>query len=177
MPNSQWHKFYSAKVAAPPKVLFELLSDMPNYQRWLPKSEEFSHVTDVDPYPVQLGSKYHDGRPDEPGKNWWGTVIGFQRPGSIDFHHTIRIAQLRATIDVHIHYSLEWEDGSTRVDRWLIMDVNMPIIVRPLRSVIISKFDKENVRTMAAVKQYAETHSPDRAGDKHRERPVRTRKS
>jgi hypothetical protein len=53
----------------------------------------------------------------------------------------------------------------------------MPIIVRPLRSVIISKFDKENVRTMAAVKQYAETHSPDRAGDKHRERPVRTRKS
>jgi Polyketide cyclase / dehydrase and lipid transport len=169
MPESQWHSFYSAKVAAPPEVLFELLSDMPNYQRWLPKSKQFSHITDVDPYPVQLGSKYHDGRPDEPGKNWWGTVTGLQRPGSIDFHHTIRITQLRATIDVHIHYSFEWEDGGTRVNRWLVLDVNMPSIVRPLRSVITSKFDKENVRTMAAVKQYAETHSADRAGDKHRE--------
>jgi hypothetical protein len=54
-------------------------------------------------------------------------------------------------------------------NRWLVLDVNMPSIVRPLRSVITSKFDKENVRTMAAVKQYAETHSADRAGDKHRE--------
>ena len=32
----------------------------------------------------------------------------------------------------------------------------MPLIARPLRSVVITKFDNENVRTMAAVKQYAE---------------------
>jgi hypothetical protein len=41
------------------------------------------------------------------GKSWWGTVTGFQPPGSIDFHHTITVRQLRAMVDVHIHYSFE----------------------------------------------------------------------
>ena len=40
--------------------------------------EQFGRTTDVEPYPVQLGSRYHDGNPDEPGKSWWGTVTGFQ---------------------------------------------------------------------------------------------------
>lgn len=57
---------------------------------------------------------------------------------------------------MRIHYSLEPEDGGTRVSRLLVLDVNMPTIVRPLRSAIISKFDRENVRTMAAVKEYAD---------------------
>jgi hypothetical protein len=34
----------------------------------------------------------------------------------------------------------------------------MPIPFRPLRRLIIRSFDEENVRTMAAVKKYAEAH-------------------
>ena len=41
MAKSQWHSFYNAKVAAQPAALFELLSDMPNYRRWLPQSDAF----------------------------------------------------------------------------------------------------------------------------------------
>jgi hypothetical protein len=158
MPRSQWHNFYRASVAAPPEVLFDLLSDMPNYGRWLPGSSQFGQTTDVDPYPVKLGSKYHDGKPDEPGKNWWGTVIGFQRPGSLDFHHSIKVTQLRATVDVHIHYSFEPHTAGTQVSRWLVLDITMPLLLRPLRPAIISKFDEENVRTMSAVKEFAEAH-------------------
>ena len=159
MAASHWHKFYSATVAAPPEVLFRLLSDLPNYGDWLPGSGQFGHTTDVEPYPVRLGTRYHDGKPDEPGKDWWGTVTGFQPPGSVDFHHTIHVRQVRATVDVHIHYSLEAEDDHTRVTRWLVLDVTMPAVLRPLRPLITSAFDKENVRTMAALKQYAEAHS------------------
>jgi hypothetical protein len=72
MPASQWHKFYPAHVAAPPGALFELLADLSDYGRWLPGSQQFGQTTDVAPYPVQLGSRYHDGKPDEPGKDWWG---------------------------------------------------------------------------------------------------------
>jgi hypothetical protein len=158
MANLQWHKFYSAKVAAPPAVLFELLSDMPNYRRWLPPSEAYGETTEVQPYPVQLGSKYHDGKPAEPGKDWWGTVTGFQPPGAIDFHHVIYVGQLRATVDVHIHYSVEWEGQSTLVNRWLVLDIAMPGIFRPLRRLITDPFGKENVRTMDAVKKYVEAH-------------------
>jgi hypothetical protein len=137
---------------------------MPEYSRWLPGSAAFGATTDVDPYPVQLGSRYHDGKPDEPGKDWWGTVTGYQPPGSLDFHHTIQISQLRATVDVHIHYSFEPHDDGTRVRRWLLLDITMPILLRPLRRLIIRPFDVENVRTMAAVKKYAEAQPGDMPG-------------
>jgi hypothetical protein len=53
------------------------------------------------------------------------------------------------------------EETSTVVSRWLVLDVNMPLVRRPLRWAITARFDKENLRTMAAVKQYAETHTGD----------------
>lgn len=158
MPKSHWHKLYSETIAAPPETLFDLLSDLPNYSRWLPDSESFDSTTDVEPYPIQLGSRYHDGKPDEPGKDWWGTVIGFQRPGLLDFHHTIKISQLRSTVDVHIHYALEPGSEGTELSRWLILDFTMPVLLRPLRRVVTARFDEENVRTLAALKQYAEAH-------------------
>ena len=161
MPVSQWHKLYTAQVTAPPGVLFELLADMPGYGRWLPGSQQFAHTTDVEPYPVQLGSRYHDGKPDEPGKDWWGTVTGFQPPGSLDFQHTIAVPQLRSTVDVHIHYSLEPDNAGTMVHRWLVLDISMPVVARPLRRLITGSFDKENLRTMSALKAYAETHTGD----------------
>lgn len=55
MPASQWHKIYTAHVAAPPGALFELLTDMPNYGRWLPGSQQFGMTTDVTPYPGSGG--------------------------------------------------------------------------------------------------------------------------
>jgi hypothetical protein len=161
MSHSQWHRFYTSMVAAPRGLLFELLSDLPHYDRWLPPSGQFAGTTDVGPYPVRLGSRYHDGKPGEPGKDWWGTVTGFQRPGSIDFHHTIRVRQLLATLDVRIHYSFEREGTGTLVNRWLILDFSMPIALRPLRPVITAQFDQENLRTIAAVKRYAEAHASD----------------
>jgi len=164
MSRSQWHKFYTARVAAPADVLFELLADMPRYGRWLPGSDQYGSTTDVEPYPVRLGSRYRDGKPDGSGRDWWGTVTAFRPPGALDFHHTIHVKQLFATVDVHIHYSLEpANDGkdseaadTTLVTRWLVLDVRMPAVVRPLRPMMIAAFDKENVRTMAALKKYAE---------------------
>jgi uncharacterized protein YndB with AHSA1/START domain len=156
MSNSPWHKIYTATVSAPRVLLFELLADMPNYPQWLPASEQYSATTEVTPYPVQLGSTYHDGKPSEPGKEWRGEVTGFQPPGSLDFHHMIHVRQARAKVDVHIHYSFEEEEQGTLVNRWLVLDIAMPALLRPLRGLIIGAFDKENIRTMDAVKRHAE---------------------
>jgi hypothetical protein len=163
MATSHWHKLYATTVAAPPDTLFVLLSDLPNYHRWLPSSDQYAETTDVGPYPVELGSHYHDGKPGQAGKDWWGTVTGFSPPGSIDFHHTIHVSQVRATVDVNIHYAFSPTDSGTRVTRWLLLDVRMPVLLRPLRRAIISAFDKENVRTMAAVKSFAEAHPDGRS--------------
>ena len=86
-------------------------------------------------------------------------MTGFQPPGSVDFQHTIHVRQLAATVDVHIHYSLEQQDGGTAVSRWLVLDVTMPLVFRPLRPLVTASFDKENERTMAALKRYAEAQA------------------
>jgi hypothetical protein len=143
-------------IAARAELLFGLLADLPHYDRWLPGSDAFGSTTDVEPYPVRYRSRYHDGKPGVKGKDWWGTVAGFQSPGSLDFHHTISVAQLRATVDVHIHYSLESHDGATEVTRWLVLDITMPAVALPLRRLITASFDRENLRTMAALQRYAE---------------------
>lgn len=161
MVNSQWHRYYASNVSAPPGLLFSLLADMPGYGRWLPPSGQYASTTDVQPYPVQLGSQYRDGRPGEPGREWAGSVTGFQSPGSIDFRHVIRVRQLRATVDVRIHYSIEPDGPGTLVTRWLVLDIRMPLILRPLRPLITASFDTENLRTMAAVTRYAEAHATD----------------
>jgi Polyketide cyclase / dehydrase and lipid transport len=157
--SSQWHRLYTSRIAASSELLFGLLSDLPNYGQWLPPSDQYAGTTDVEPYPVRLGSRYHDGKPDEPGKDWWGSVTGYQPPGSIDFHHTIHVRQLRSAVDVHIHYSFEPDETGTLVSRWLVLDFRMPVVVRPLRPAITSRFDKENVRTLAALKKYAEAQA------------------
>jgi hypothetical protein len=59
MPPSEWHKFYTALVAALPGALFGLLADLPHYGRWLPGSQQFDQTTDVAPYPVQLAGPGH----------------------------------------------------------------------------------------------------------------------
>jgi uncharacterized protein YndB with AHSA1/START domain len=160
MARSQWHKFYDSAIAAPPELLFTLLADMPHYGQWLPGSGQFGRTTDVEPYPVRYGTRYHDGKPDLPGKDWRGTVTGYQPPGSLDFRHTISVTQLRATVDVHIHYCLERRDGVTQVTRWLVLDIAMPAVLGPLRRLITASFDKENLRTMAALRDYAEAQPP-----------------
>jgi hypothetical protein len=58
-------------------------------------------------------------------KTGGGTVTGFQPPGSLDFHHTIHVRPLKATVDVHIYYSFEAQEAATQVSRWLVLDITM----------------------------------------------------
>jgi hypothetical protein len=72
---------------------------------------------------------------------------------------------LRATVDVHIHYSIEVAGASTRVSRWLLLDIDIAAILRPLCPLITTRFDKENVRTMAVLASYASAHAGGPVGD------------
>ena len=67
MTVSHWHKLYTVDIGASPAVLFGLVTDLPNYGKWLPGSASYGGTTDVEPYPVRLGSRYHDGKPGESG--------------------------------------------------------------------------------------------------------------
>ena len=61
---------------------------------------------------------------------------------------------------MHIHYSLEPDGDATGITRWLVLDIAMPAALRPLRRLITASFDKENLRTMTALRQYAQAVRP-----------------
>jgi hypothetical protein len=37
----------------------------------MPGSTAYRSTTTWKPYPVRLSSRYHDGKPGKPGKEWW----------------------------------------------------------------------------------------------------------
>ena len=94
-------------------------------------------INDSTPYSRHFADR-RGGKPGEPGQDWRGSVTGFQPSGSIDFHYSIEVRQLRATVDVHIHYSFEEEGQGTVVNPWLILDFTMPVAFRALRPAITS---------------------------------------
>ncbi len=157
MSRSTWFHIYEADIAAPRESVFELIADLPRYPEWLPSSPQYAATTEVDPIPSGSGAGTRR-KPGQAGElDWWGTVTGFVPPGSIDFHHTIRVPQLLATVEADIHYSFEATGSGTRLRRWLDLGFDMPFVLRPLRSLIIRPFDRENVRTIAALTRRAES--------------------
>jgi len=54
---------FSAQIHGSPEMIFDLVADMPNYDRWLPDSSAFGGTVDVTPYPVRLGTTYLDAGP------------------------------------------------------------------------------------------------------------------
>jgi hypothetical protein len=61
---------------------------------------------------------------------------------------------------VHIHYSLEPGGNATGITRWLVLDLALPAALRTLRRLVTPSFDKENLRTMTARRQYAQAVRP-----------------
>jgi hypothetical protein len=53
------------------------------------------------------------------------------------------------------------------VNRWLVLDMSMPSFFHPLRRLVTSKFDQENLRTMASLKEYGEANLSERSEVNH----------
>jgi uncharacterized protein YndB with AHSA1/START domain len=141
---------------SPPETIFDLLADMPNYRRWLPDSPVFGGTVNVEPYPVRIGTTFLDAGPVEKP----GIVTEFRRPEHISFHHTVQLRQglLHTDVDARIRYTFEPKDGGTFVDRRLVLTINLSGLLKITQPFILHAFRKENVRTLAALKRFAEEH-------------------
>ncbi len=135
-------------------MIFDLVSDMPNYDRWLPDSSVFGGTVDVTPYPVRLDTTYLDAGPVlKPG-----SVTEFDRPRHLSFYHTVQIRQsaLNTDVDARIRYTFDPKEGGTFVDRRLVLTFNLHGISRLALPLLLYAFRKENIRTLAALKRYVE---------------------
>jgi uncharacterized protein YndB with AHSA1/START domain len=153
---------FTSQIAGTAETIFDLVADMPNYRRWLPDSDVFGGTVDVTPYPVRLGTTYLDAGPvEKPGE-----VTEFDPPRHIGFRHTILVRRppLHTDIDVRIRYSLTPNDGGTFVLRELDLIMNLRGLYKLASPLVLRSFRKENVRTLAHLKDYVERHRGNSAG-------------
>ena len=144
---------FTSQMNGSPGMIFDLVADMPNYDRWLANSSAFGGTVNVTPYPVRLGTTYLDaGSIQKPG-----SVTEFDRPRHLSFHHTVQIRQspLSTDVDAQIRYTFAPKDSGTFVDRRLVLTFNLHGICLAL-PLFLYGFRKENNRTLAALKRYVD---------------------
>ena len=153
---SEAHLRFTSRVAAPPEVVFDLVADLPNYGRWLPDSSSFGGTVDVTPYPVRLGTTYLETGPiKKPGK-----VIEFERPRHIGFQHTVMIrSPIETDVEARIRYTFAADQGVTAILRELDLVYALRGPLKLLTPALLWGFRKENVRTLACLKRFAEGRS------------------
>jgi uncharacterized protein YndB with AHSA1/START domain len=140
---------FTIDVASPIERVFELLADLPHYPQWLPPSGLYA-TTVVSEIPIRLGATYVDQSKQGPLQ---GRVTDYQPPHLLGFHQEAQWALGRLTID--IHYQLEDRDGTTRVHRTTAPQMAGALaLVGPM---VIRSIRRENLRTLARMKQYLET--------------------
>ena len=110
---------FTAQMLGRAEMIFDLVADMPRYDRWLPHSSAFRGTINVTPYPVGLGTTYLDAGPIEKP----GVVTEFDRPSHISFQHTVQIRQriLNTDVEARIRYTFDPNDRGTFVDRALVL--------------------------------------------------------
>ena len=144
---------YSETIDGSPTVIFDLLADMPNYGVWLPPSKAFTEITNVTPYPVQLGTSYLDtgSQGERPG-----TVTEFDRPRLLGFHHTMLVKRgpLRVELDVRIRYTLKETDTRTQVTREVDFAVRVPTLFKLADPLAVAQVRRENARLLPSLKRY-----------------------
>lgn len=160
---SDLNPVFTTRIQGCPRVIFDLIADMPNYGCWLRGSEAFGGTTNVSPYPVRLGTTYLDAGAEGERP---GTVTEYDPPHHIGFHHTmlLRKGPLAADIDVRIRYTLEPQEDATNVIRALDMRIRMRGLMKIAQPLVVRGFRRENERILAALQSYAEAQT--------RKRPV-----
>jgi Polyketide cyclase / dehydrase and lipid transport len=150
------HYRFVKRIEGSPQRIFDLVSDMPNYGRWLPGSPAFGATTQVSPYPVRLGTTYLDAGPlgERPG-----TVTAFDPPNYIEFHqtHRLKLGPVSGSVDIHASYRIEQEAGTACVVRDLDLAIETQGLARFAQPLIARAFRIENERTLAQLKRYVET--------------------
>lgn len=153
----------SITINAPAKEVFGILIDLPTYHNWLPETNAFKGTTQVSHNPIKLGTTYHEPGPAGTRK---GEVVEFEapaagKPGKVTFKQPMSMKPyvLGMVLDVKVTMKVT-EEGNpatglkTVLDR--DVDLSYPWALWAFKPLVDGDFKKESMRTMEALKAYAE---------------------
>jgi uncharacterized protein YndB with AHSA1/START domain len=141
---------FTIEIARPVEQVFALITDLPNYSRWLPPSGLYVTTPSVSDTPIKLGTTYED-RSNQASLH--GSITKYDPPHAVSFHQEM---QLRiGSLIVDIAYRLEAARTGTRVHRTTIPRLSG--VVALFGPMVRRSIYAENRRTLAMIKQYLES--------------------
>jgi len=142
---------FEADVQSSAEKIFDVITDLRGYDRWLEPSASFRGTTDISSNPVTLGATY---REEEPRGVRNGTVTEFERPTRITFHQPMTMRFRLGTIDIVLRNTLSPQGEVTHVKR--VVTLGIPWQMKLAQPLVVRAFRAENERALAALKVYAD---------------------
>ena len=144
---------FTIDIASPPKAVWDLITNLRQYDVWLPPSRTFNTVVQLNSGPVKVGTAYMDGGPS---LTFHGEVTRLEPYTRIAFYQASRskLWAFDVGMDLEIEYALQPTNAGTHVERTLTLDTSgiftlgQPLLRRGIR--------QENKRILACMKAYLE---------------------
>jgi len=141
-------------INAPAQKVFDAVTDLQSYSKWLPNSGPFNGTTEISESPVKLGTTYVESTP---GGVRSGKVIEFERPSKVVFHQPMKLnpASGGHVIDIKVEVTLKENRGVTAVERDVY--VGLPEPLQGLKEAWDKGGSEESVRVLNLLKKYVES--------------------
>jgi uncharacterized protein YndB with AHSA1/START domain len=147
----------TAEVPGQAGDVFEVLTDLRGYGRWLGPSGEYAGTVDISDGEVGEGTTYveHSGVGVRRGR-----VTELRAPERVVFHQPMHLRPaLAGVIDIVVTYTLRQEGANVHVER--VVEVGLPWPLRLAGPLVPRRFRRESVRTLRALEAFLRSRSPD----------------
>jgi uncharacterized protein YndB with AHSA1/START domain len=139
----------TATVRGAAEDVFEALTDLRGYGRWLDPSAEYTGTTEISPGPTRVGTEYVEKSRLGVRR---GVVTALRAPELVTFHQPM--TSLAGVIDIVVTYTLTRTGDGVHLER--VVEVTLPPLLRPFAPLVMARFRKESGRTVQAVKEFVE---------------------
>ncbi len=143
---------FETDIAARAETVFDLLSDLRGYDRWLPGSQSFHGTTEISDGPIGVGTTYVEPGPTGVRR---GRITAYDRPTRLGFEQPMTLKP-RAAGTIHIDLLLTLTPAGDSVHLKRTVDLTFSGPVRFAQGLVKRAFVSENARMLRALKDYAE---------------------
>lgn len=134
--------------------VFEVLTDLRGYDRWLEPSGEYAGTVDISDGAIREGTTYveHSGVGVRRGR-----VTELRAPERVVFHQPMHLRPaLAGVIDIVVTYTLRQDGASVHVER--VVEVGLPWSLRLAGPLVLRRFRRESARTLRALEAFLTKH-------------------
>jgi uncharacterized protein YndB with AHSA1/START domain len=139
-------------IRASAELVFSLLAELRDYDRWLPRSTAFKGTTQISKGPIAVGTTYIERSPLGTRN---GRVTRLDRPTHLNFEQPMTIRpRLFGVIGIQLFHTLTPGIDSVHLLRLLQLSPRGPVkLVMPH---VVRAFRMENERMIGILKEFAE---------------------